>query len=448
MPIDPLVALAFSVQSNKGIYALLLGSGVSRSAGVPTGWEVVLDLIRKLAVVQGEAPEPTPEQWFKAKHGDNPDYATLLDALTLTAPERTQLLRSYFEQNEEERSQGLKSPMPAHRAIAELMRLGYFRVVLTTNFDRLLEQAIRDAGVEPTVISTPDAIKGAEPLTHARCTVIKLHGDYLDHRLKNTPRELASYEKPMDRLLDRVLDEFGLIVCGWSGQNDTALKAAIERCPNRRYPTYWTARDRDVAEKLINLRAGTKVTIRGADEFFVSLRDSVLALDSLQDNDPISQKVAVARVKKYLSSPEHCVDLHDLLHRETKRVVEKIHGSSFAVQGVPLSPEFLARRLASYEDSCSVLLSMVAAAAYWSGSDHFPVILKCLRRLIEDPEPANGLSVLINLRRYPALLFFYVTCLSAIAGDKYALVARIFDEQVRLGRYKEPGQLISLFHQY
>jgi hypothetical protein len=229
-----------------------------------------------------------------------------------------------------------------------------------------------------------------------------------------------------------------------------ALKAAIERCPNRRYPTYWTARDTvgDVAEKLINLRAGTKVTIRGADEFFVSLRDSVLALDSLQDNDPISQKVAVARVKKYLSSPEHCVDLHDLLHRETERVVEKIHGSSFAVQGVQLSPEFLARRLASYEDSCSVLLSMVAAAAYWSGPDHFPVILKCLRRLIEDPEPANGLSVLINLRRYPALLFFYVTCLSAIAGDKYALVARIFDEQVRLGRYKEPGQLISLFHQY
>src|SRR5437879_2506745 len=52
--IDPLVSLAFSVHSSKGAYALLLGSGVSRAAGIPTGWEVVLDLIRKVAKLEGE----------------------------------------------------------------------------------------------------------------------------------------------------------------------------------------------------------------------------------------------------------------------------------------------------------------------------------------------------------------------------------------------------------
>ncbi len=39
--IEPIVSLAFSLHANKGVYALLLGSGVSRSAGIPTGWEVV-----------------------------------------------------------------------------------------------------------------------------------------------------------------------------------------------------------------------------------------------------------------------------------------------------------------------------------------------------------------------------------------------------------------------
>jgi len=46
-----LTSIAFSVYSNKGVYALMLGSGISRSSGIPTGWEIVLDLIRKLAVL-------------------------------------------------------------------------------------------------------------------------------------------------------------------------------------------------------------------------------------------------------------------------------------------------------------------------------------------------------------------------------------------------------------
>jgi hypothetical protein len=46
---EPALRLAFSVSRNKGAYALLLGSGVSRAAEIPTGWDVTLDLIRKVA---------------------------------------------------------------------------------------------------------------------------------------------------------------------------------------------------------------------------------------------------------------------------------------------------------------------------------------------------------------------------------------------------------------
>ena len=50
--LDPMTSLAFSVYSGKGVYALLLGSGISTSAGVPTGWGIILDLIRKVAAVE------------------------------------------------------------------------------------------------------------------------------------------------------------------------------------------------------------------------------------------------------------------------------------------------------------------------------------------------------------------------------------------------------------
>jgi len=54
--LDPLLSLALSVRSNPGVYALLRGSGVSRAAGVPTGWEVVLDPAR-----DARATTPLPQ---------------------------------------------------------------------------------------------------------------------------------------------------------------------------------------------------------------------------------------------------------------------------------------------------------------------------------------------------------------------------------------------------
>lgn len=53
MKIERLTTLAFSMYSNKGAYALLLGSGISRSAHIPTGWKIESCLIEQLAAVKG-----------------------------------------------------------------------------------------------------------------------------------------------------------------------------------------------------------------------------------------------------------------------------------------------------------------------------------------------------------------------------------------------------------
>ena len=164
--IDPIQSLAFSMHSNPGVYALLLGSGVSRSAQIPTGWEITLDLIRKLAATSNESAEPDPETWFEKKYGEAPSYSRLLDELAKTPAERQQLLRPYFEPNEQEREEDAKQPTAAHRAIAQLVVAGFVKIIITTNFDRLIENALSEAGVVPTVLSSPDHVKGALPLIH------------------------------------------------------------------------------------------------------------------------------------------------------------------------------------------------------------------------------------------------------------------------------------------
>ena len=216
--IEPAQALAFSMQSAPGVYAVLLGSGVSKAAGIPTGWEITLDLIRKLARVLGESPEPSPERWYADKFGVEPDYSEIVKELAKTPADRQQLLRSYVEPDDQEQQEGKKAPTLAHRAIAALARRGFVRVIVTTNFDRLMETALADEAIVPSVLASADQIQGAPPLTHAGCTVLKVHGDYLDTRIRNTEAELESYPPEVDQYLDRVFDEFGLVVCGWSAE--------------------------------------------------------------------------------------------------------------------------------------------------------------------------------------------------------------------------------------
>jgi hypothetical protein len=362
--IDPMLSLAFSVHSNKGVFALLLGSGVSRSARIPTGWEIILDLTTRLARLQEVDCGPNPADWYEATYGKSPNYAELIEEIGKTESERSQLLRRYFEPSAEERDQGLKIPTDAHKAIAELVAGGYIRVIVTTNFDQLLEDALKSIRITPTVISTSDAVRGALPLAHTDCTIVKLHGDYRDTRIKNTPEELRTYDEHYDRLLDRIFDEYGLIVCGWSADWDTALRAAFERCLNHRFTIFWCVHGKanDAAEKLIHHRRAQSLSITSADTFFRELHDKVSALEEMDRPHPLSAKVALAILKRYLPDPQHRIRLHDLVMQETEKLYSELTGEQFPILSGLTDKEFIQeseRRLQRYVELSEVLLSFI-----------------------------------------------------------------------------------------
>lgn len=194
--VEPEVPLSLSLHKAPGTYAVFLGSGVSRAAEIPTGWEVTLDLVRELAASKGEqAGVDDPEGWYEATFGEGPNYSVLLERLARTRQERRDLLQGYFEPTDEDREEGRKLPTRAHEAVAELVAKGCVHVIVTTNFDRLTERALQDAGVNPQVISSEDDIEGAQPLQHARATVVKANGDYLD-AASRTPRRSSPATAP------------------------------------------------------------------------------------------------------------------------------------------------------------------------------------------------------------------------------------------------------------
>ncbi|WP_338835174.1 SIR2 family protein [Bradyrhizobium septentrionale] len=437
--IDPLTALAFSVYENKGVYCLLLGSGISRPAQIPTGWEVTLDLVQRVAALQGVADEPDWAAWHKSKFGKEPNYSELLDQLASTPDERRSVLHSYIEPNAEDVEAGRKIPTRAHQAIARLVAAGHVRVIITTNFDRLTENALRENGVEPTVISSDDSLKGAVPLIHSRCYVVKIHGDYLDTRIRNTDAELGEYTPELNTLLDRIIDEHGLIVCGWSGDWDPALRSAITQAPNRRYPMFWAARGKlsAVAQMVVDHRAGKIITIEGADTFFERLEMLVSVQTDAQRPNPRSVDLLVASSKKFLTRSEFRIQLDELIGAELRRIDNFIVSGGFQPPAGTWRDEFFVSAVSRYEAQTEILARIFGVLGRYGKGDEFRDAADVITRL-GYREPGSGFSVLINLRTYPAVLLFYAYGIALLKAQRFADLFRLFSTPVNIGRDYAP----------
>ena len=131
----PIEALAEGLRSGPRPAAVLAGAGVSQTAGIATGE----DLLRLAAAERGQDPGGDPVGWYIGAFGHFPSYFAILqdpDGDRLTLP------RNVFEGAE---------PTPAHRALAMMAGQHLLGPFLTTNFDRLLEQALAEAGLAPRV---------------------------------------------------------------------------------------------------------------------------------------------------------------------------------------------------------------------------------------------------------------------------------------------------------
>ncbi|WP_322053048.1 SIR2 family protein [Paraburkholderia bannensis] len=437
--LDPIISLSFSMQSNKGVYAVLLGSGVSRSSRIPTGWEIVIELVRKVAALQGENCEPHPVAWYANKFGRQPDYGELLDAVARTPDERQALLRPYFEPTATEREEGAKMPTRAHRAIAKLVRDGYVRLIVTTNFDRLMERALEDEGIAPIVVSGPDQLAGLQPLAHLGCCIVKVHGDYLDTRIRNTPSELDSYAPAMNDFLDRVFDEFGLVVCGWSADWDVALRACIERAPSRRYSMYLAYRGAlgESATNLIALRAGHPFTIAGADQFFEELQSKVKAIEEFSKPHPLSKEIAVASVKRYLSDPSHRIRLSDLIESLARDLTAKLHAGPFADTNANPTVESVTHRVRTYDSMTSTLVSVAATVGRWGDAAAVASVRRAVERVYAIKQTA-GLVIWLGYQNYPATLIAYATLLGASLSGNLVSASAIFAGKTRLDNAEVP----------
>jgi hypothetical protein len=417
-------SVAHSIYNNKGAFALLLGAGLPKGAGIPTGREIALDLINQVAILENAECKADPESWFFERFGEKPGYASLLEPLTNTETERQNLLRRYFESNEAERKEGLKKPTIAHQVIAQLVSKGYVRVILTTTLDRLVENALRCIGIEPVVISCPGHIVNSLPIVHSQVTVIKINGDYIDSSFLNVKSEADKYEERLSELLRYVVDNFGLVTCGWSASSDKLLKETLETSNKFRFSNYFTYANKlgSELEDLAYIRRGKTVSIANADSLFKELSNHIEALEKNNSTVQLSAaQLSMAKLKKLIVQQDGIISLYDLIRGEVDRI--KTNFDALPVSGTPTKEE-IKERVGYYLQHSNTLCGLFVNGVYWGKEEHHSIWLNNLA-CFTSIKDRDGESTWLNLETLPGLIFLYSIGLSCIIKKDYKLLSRM-----------------------
>jgi hypothetical protein len=318
--------------------------------------------------------------------------------------------------------------------------------LMKANFDRLIEAALREAGIEPTVIASDDAIAGATPLVHSKCTVIKVHGDYLDARIKNTDAELADYSPAMNALLDQVFDNFGLLAVGWSGEWDTALRSAIQRAPSRRYPFYWAAHGSvgPLAQDLIGQRGGRIFSITDADSFFVKLGETLVALK--QASHPQSVEMAIALARRYCRDDRFAMEWAEFLHEEVGKIRSYVTGHEYP-KDKP-TKESLNEAIDAFINKTEILRRSCLICGRWGTAEANRLVMRVIHSLSFAAEAQSGFNANIALKEFGASLAFYWNLAGLLDGNRWPLVYEIAHQKLDINSNILPAVYVLPFYGY
>ena len=195
-PLTQLVKQLLERRSGQGgrPFILFLGRECADAAGVPD----------TLTMARQVLSDPDLKQIYDER--DLQDDEQILEAFMdflgeMTSSQRLRMLQSFYS----------RLPVPAfYQDLALLVKAGFFRHILTTSVDTLLEQALNGAGLWPEkdyqVISLglqtdrDQAINKRAPYSHSdldgMITIVKLHGDLAQNQVAITREEIADALEP------------------------------------------------------------------------------------------------------------------------------------------------------------------------------------------------------------------------------------------------------------
>lgn len=280
-----------------------LGAGASLSASIPTAWNMIWEFKRTFFCSEQRIPVSSVEnlnddrvrlriQSYLDSRGDCPpldapnEYAFYFERVYPSPDDRQQYIEQLVRSG---------TPSYGHIVLASLLRVERSKVVWTTNFDRVIEDALNlflESTGDIAIADLKHAELATESLRKRKYPLyVKLHGDFQSRELKNTTDELQSQDESLRRSLIQACREWGLAVIGFSGRDSSIMDALEEAIDDGRgYPDglYWFSKTgapvlSRVTQLIDNARsAGIEAHLIEA-ETFDELMGDLLVLENKQD---------------------------------------------------------------------------------------------------------------------------------------------------------------------
>lgn len=264
--------LAASLQDAKdqGGAILLVGAGISVSAGVPPAQKLM-----QIAI------ENFPNYFTKEEQKLAQENLSLLqynDIMTkLSNVKRKELFKWFIEGNKEKGIKKAKLNF-AHIAIAELLKQGYFSRILTVNFDPLLIHACYMVGMYPfpAIYDLGAMGKVNAELLHDP-SIVYLNGQHVGFVQRNTTDQLEAHKETLTQIVRSTGCSKTWVVAGYSGENDPLMDAIHELRPYNNW-LYWLEYNDQVLQReshyFLEKDEECKVIYRSdADETFMEIAD-------------------------------------------------------------------------------------------------------------------------------------------------------------------------------
>lgn len=274
--IDELALYLSNRPENQSNFSMLLGAGCSVTSNVKTGRDLVASWRRTYyEKFSGASPDSYDDegaiQWLHENCSDwyNPEkeYASFFEYIFDTPGQR----RIFVE-----RQVHNAKPSIGYYFLSRLVNEKYINTIFTTNFDDLINDAFyRFGNTRPIVCAHDSSVEGIL-VTSPRPKIIKLHGDYLFDEIKCTANDTSSLDKNMKEKFRQFLREYGLIVMGYSGEDESVMSVLAELLEDPSYMKngiYWCVKEESyVSKKVFDLLRHARVFPVFVDGF-----DSALA---------------------------------------------------------------------------------------------------------------------------------------------------------------------------
>ena len=208
-----------------------LGAGCSISSGIPGAGDLVKSWLPRLKKFETGSEEDC-DSWVKEAHPNYDEnnsasfYGKIIKKLFYT--------RDGQQQEREKIIEG-KDPSFGYAVLAQLMtheRYGrHCNMVITVNFDDLVADALYLYTNKKPLVIAHESLAGFVRITRTRPLVIKLHGDA---RLepKNTEQETNELSVDIKKVLEKLLNETGLIFIGYGGKDASIAKLLNDLSPD------------------------------------------------------------------------------------------------------------------------------------------------------------------------------------------------------------------------